>query len=223
MREIEPQSGDPLREGQNADARLSVALRGLAAASHQGAPAEVGAGLATAFRRHHARHRLLRRVSIAALAACLALTIGLMSLRLRHEAPAKEIVKEQPSGVPARVPEIVTLQKAAATTPRPVKRHLKAKAANNIAASRRQFLALPGYDPGVPARLRCAAVYGRLCCEPGWNALRREISAITKSLRRVIYESNCYFAGERIAAGGKRGRAGIGAEGKSAHVHIYAG
>jgi hypothetical protein len=151
MREIDPQSGDPLREGQNADARLSVALRGLAAASRQGAPAEVGAGLATAFRRHHARRRLVRRMSIATLAACVALTIGLMSLRLRHEAPAKEIVKEEPSGVPARVPEIATLQKAAATTPRPVKRHLKAKAANNIAASRRQFLALPGYDPGIPA------------------------------------------------------------------------
>jgi hypothetical protein len=152
MREIDPQSGDPLKKGQNADARLSVALRGLATASRQGAPVEVGAGLATAFRRHHARRRLVRRMSIVALAACVALAIGLMSLRLRHEAPAKEIVKEEPSGVPARVPEIATLQKAAGTAPRPVKRHLKPKAANtNVASSRRQFLALPGYDPAVPA------------------------------------------------------------------------
>jgi hypothetical protein len=152
MREIDPQSGDPLGEGQNADARLSVALRGLAASSRQGAPAEVGAGLATAFRRHHARRRLVRRVTIAALAACLALAIGLMSLRLRHEAPAKEIVKEQPSDVPAKVPIIAAIQKGTATTPRPVKRRLKSKAANtNVASSRRQFLALPGYDPGVPA------------------------------------------------------------------------
>ena len=90
-------------------------------------------------------------MSIAVLAACVALTIGLMLMRLRHEAPTKEIVKEQTSGAPARVPEIATIAKAAGTTPRPVKRHLKPKANTNVAASRRQFLALPGYDPAVPA------------------------------------------------------------------------
>jgi hypothetical protein len=151
MREIDSQSGNPLEDAPQ-DPRLTRALRGLAASSRQGAPAEVGAGLAMAFRRHHARRRLVRRMSIAALAACLALAIGLMLMRLRHEASAKEIVKEQPSGVPARVPEIATIAKAAGTTPRPVKRHLKPKAANtNVASSRRQFLALPGYDPAVPA------------------------------------------------------------------------
>ena len=60
MREIDPQSGDPLKDAAG-DARLSEALRGLAASSHRGAPAEVGTGLATAFRRHHARRRLVRR------------------------------------------------------------------------------------------------------------------------------------------------------------------
>jgi hypothetical protein len=150
MREIDSQSGDPLGEDSNADARLTGALRGLAAVSQQGAPAEVGAGLAMAFRRHHARRRLVRRTSIAALAACMALTIGLMSLRLRHEARAKEIVKEQPSGAPARVPEIATVGKAVTTSSKGAAKQVKPKS-NNIVASRRQFLALPGYDPAVPA------------------------------------------------------------------------
>ena len=30
-------------------------------------------------------------------------------------------------------------------------KHVKPKVTNNITASRRQFLALPGYDPAVPA------------------------------------------------------------------------
>jgi len=149
MREIDPQSRDPLREDQNADARLTEALRGLAASSGQGAPVEVGAGLTAAFRRHHARRRLVRRVSIAALAACLALAIGLMSsnLRLANRAPEKTVVQQQPSVVPAKISE-----KAAPTLSRAVTKRVKPpKASNNTVASRRQFLALPGYDPEVPA------------------------------------------------------------------------
>ena len=150
MHEIDPQSGDPLKDA-TVDARLSEALRGLAASSHRGAPVEIGAGLATAFRRHHKRRRLIRRMSVAALAACLALGAGLLSMHSRHEVPAKEIVKKQPSVVPAKVPEAVTVAKAVPTPSRPVRRHVKPKAASNIASSRRQFLALPGYDPAVPA------------------------------------------------------------------------
>lgn len=151
MREIDPQSGDPLKDTA-ADARLSEALRGLAASSHRGAPAEIGAGLATAFRRHHVRRRLVRRMSVAALAACVTLVAGLMSLRSRHEAPSREIVKEQPGIVPVRTPEAGISAKA--TTPeRPIKKQAKPKSANGnlAAASRRQFLALPGYDPAIPA------------------------------------------------------------------------
>ncbi len=150
MREIDPQSGDPLQNAAR-DARLSEALRGLAASSHRGAPAEVGAGLATAFRRHHARRRLVRRMSVAVLAACVTLAAGLMSLRSRHETPTKEIVKEQPSIVPAKAPEAGIIAKAITTPPLPVKKQVKPKALNRpLAASRRQFLALPGYDPAVP-------------------------------------------------------------------------
>jgi hypothetical protein len=152
MHEIDPQSGDPLKDSA-ADARLSDALRGLAASSRRGAPAELGAGLVTAFRRHHARRRLVRRVSIGTLAACLALVFGLISMHSRHEAPTKEIVKEQPSVIPVKVPDAVTSAKAATTPERPIKKQVKPKnTTNNLAAvSRREFLALPGYDPAIPA------------------------------------------------------------------------
>jgi hypothetical protein len=152
MCEIDPQSGDPLKDPA-ADARLSDALRGLAASSRRGAPAELGAGLVTAFRRHHARRRLVRRVSIGTLAACLALAVGLISLRSRHEAPTKEIVKEQPSVIPAKTPERSTVATVVTMPSRPMKKQAKPKnTANNLAAaSRREFLALPGYDPAIPA------------------------------------------------------------------------
>jgi hypothetical protein len=73
MREIDPQSGD-----LKSDARLSEALRGLAASSGRGAPAEVGAGLTAAFRKHHARRRLVQRVSIGAIAAGFAVVVGMI-------------------------------------------------------------------------------------------------------------------------------------------------
>ena len=153
MREIDPQSGDPLGEAPQ-DPRLTRALRGLAASSRQGAPAEVGAGLATAFRRHHARRRLVRRVSIGAIAAGLTVAVGVMSLgsRSSHQVPAKGIVQEQPRAIPVRTPEAATVATVVPSASRPVTKNVKPKATkNNIASSHRQFLALPGYDPAVPA------------------------------------------------------------------------
>jgi len=151
MHEIDTRSGDPLKDAAT-DAGLSDALRGLAASSRHGAPVEIGAGLVTAFRRHHARRRLVRRVSIGTLAACLALAAGLISMRSRHEAPSTEIVKEQPSVVLEKAPEAVTIAKTETTPSRPVRKHATLKATNsNLAAASRQFLALPGYDPAVPA------------------------------------------------------------------------
>jgi hypothetical protein len=152
MREIDTQSGDPLEDGRG-DARLTAALRGLAASSHRGAPAEVGTGLAAVFRKHHARRRLVRRVSVGAIAAGLAVVAGLMSVGSRspHQAPAKKIVQEQPTAIPVKTPEAATVAKAVPSVPRPVTKHVKPKATNNITVSRRQFLALPGYDPTVPA------------------------------------------------------------------------
>jgi hypothetical protein len=153
MREIDPQSGDPLKDSA-VDARLSGALRGLAASSRRGAPAELGAGLVTAFRRHHARRRLVRRVGVGALAACVALAAGLMSLRSRspHQGQTKAIVQQQPSVVPTKAPEATTVAQAITTSSKPATKHVKLpRAGNSTVASRRQFLALPGYDPAVPA------------------------------------------------------------------------
>ena len=152
MREIDSESGDSLKDTAG-DRRLSEALRGLAASSGRGAPAEVGAGLATAFRRHHARRRLVRRVSMSAIATGLAVVVGLMSLESRapHQVPGKEIVQGQPTGAPVKPPEPALVAKVLPSVPRPVRKHVKPKATNsNLAASRRQFLALPGYDPAVP-------------------------------------------------------------------------
>jgi hypothetical protein len=148
MREIDPQFGD-----SKSDARLTEALRGLAASSGRSAPVEVGIGLAAAFRRHHARRRLVRRVSIGALVACLAFAAGLViMMRSAHRVPAKVIVQQQPSGVPAKAPEAVSVAKAVATSPKSATKNVRpSKAGNNTVASRRQFLALPGYDPAVPA------------------------------------------------------------------------
>jgi hypothetical protein len=149
MREIDPHSDAPL-EGDN----LAGALRHLAASSRQGAPAEIGAGLTMAFRRHHARRRLRRRVTFGAIVAGFAVAVGLMSLSLRstHEMPAKGIVQEQPRAVPVETPEVATLAKAVPSAPRPVAKHMEPRATNgNIASSHRQFLALPGYDPTIPA------------------------------------------------------------------------
>ena len=71
----------------------------------------------------------------------------------RHEAPAKGIVKEQPSVVPAKTSEGLTTAKAITTPSLPVKKQAKPKSSNGnlAAASRREFLALPGYDPAIPA------------------------------------------------------------------------
>jgi hypothetical protein len=89
---------------------------------------------------------------VAALAASLALAVGLLSMRSRHEASSRGIVREQPSVVPVKTPEDVTIVKTATTPPRPVKKHAAPKSTNaNVAAASRQFLALPGYDPAVPA------------------------------------------------------------------------
>jgi hypothetical protein len=73
-------------------------------------------------------------------------------MRSRHEAPSTEIVKEQPSVVLEKAPEAVTIAKTETTPSRPVRKHATLKATNsNLAAASRQFLALPGYDPAVPA------------------------------------------------------------------------
>jgi hypothetical protein len=144
MREIDPQSEAPLE-----DDKLTGALRHLAASSRRGAPAEIGAVLATEFRRHHARRRLVRRMTVVALAACIALVAGLLSIRSTDKATAR--AQEATSNVGVQPANAVS---APAATTRPVRssaKHVKARAAAVTAASTREFLALPGYDPAVPS------------------------------------------------------------------------
>jgi len=150
MSEIDPQTGDPLEE-----ARLTEALRHLAGSSRQGAPAEIGAGLVTAFRRHHTRRRRIRFAGMAALAACVALMAGLLSLR-PHSVPGKEQTHTEAGSGPGKVPNAAATTNTAAAQPRsagtPIRAHAAtSKAATSRAASSRQFIALPGYDPAVPA------------------------------------------------------------------------
>jgi len=54
------------RDVNNTEARLSKALRSLSATSPGSAPPEIGHALAEAFRRHHARRRMVRRSTLAA-------------------------------------------------------------------------------------------------------------------------------------------------------------
>jgi hypothetical protein len=154
MREIDPQSESRLTEGPATEARLTEALRHLAASSRQGAPVEIGAGLVTAFRRHHTRRRRIRMAGMAVLAACIALIASLLSMQPHRKAPGTEQAGAQPSSVPGKVPSAVAPTNIATTQSRPGTRQPKgvtSKTATSRAVARRQFLALPGYDPAVPA------------------------------------------------------------------------
>ncbi|HZE80042.1 MAG TPA: hypothetical protein VE604_04015 [Candidatus Polarisedimenticolia bacterium] len=146
MHEIDPQSGEPLK-----DDVLTVALDRLAASSRQGAPPGVGAELATAFRRHHARRRLVRRMSVAALAACITIVAGLLSIRSPRQIPTKAQPHEVAGSAPAQPVNATSPAAVRAKAVHPSVKHAKGKGATTAAASRREFLALPGYDPAVPA------------------------------------------------------------------------
>ena len=170
MREIDPQSRDPLREdplgeaplgkGPQTNDRLTKALRHLAASSRQGAPAEIGTGLVTAFRRHHTRRRRIRIAGVAALAACIALAAGLISMRTPRK-PGTEQAGAKANSVPGKAPGTVAAANVATTQARPAgtrtrpgtvtSRATTKRTATSRAASSRQFIALPGYDPAVPA------------------------------------------------------------------------
>jgi hypothetical protein len=156
MSEIDPQfglqNGDPL-----ADSKLSEAMRRLAASSRQSAPAEVGASLATAFRRHHTRRRRIRYASVAGLVACVALAVGTMFM---HRSPANvseanqaslsQVHDETPVAT-IQTPEIKAPELVTSVKPKLAAKLVRPKAATTNASYSRKFLALPGYDPAVPA------------------------------------------------------------------------
>ncbi len=145
MREIDPQS----------EPRLMEALRRLAAASPQSAPAGVGAGLLGEFRRHHARRRGIRRIGVASLAACLILALTLLSVRRPSSntaqnapAPAKSVATPEKQAV---IPPAPVVSTSPHLTPKPLSARAKAnKSAKTSSVASRAFIALPGYDPTVP-------------------------------------------------------------------------
>ena len=142
MREIDPQS----------DPRLTKALQHLAASSPRSAPSELGAGLLGEFRRHHARRRRVRRISIAGLAACLILTVVLLSVRR----PSSRVQNAQNTATPTK--SVQAPEKSAVAPPVPIvsavphvsHRKVAKNTKTSVSVDSRAFVALPGYDRTVP-------------------------------------------------------------------------
>jgi len=153
MREIDPQSGEPLAEGLQGEDRLAKALRHMARSSQQSAPAELGASLAAAFRGHHTRRRRIRRIRIAGLLACFLAITGLFFLqtprtpRLVQNAMQAHI---EPPSAPTQAPEKTPTVSTSVDTPKPVRKLSRPKVTTSTVAYSREFVALPGYDPEVP-------------------------------------------------------------------------
>jgi hypothetical protein len=147
MHEIDPQF-DPSAEG-----RLSAAMRRLATSSRQGAPAEIGAGLATAFRRHHTRRRRIRYASIAGLVVCFLASAGLLFLQTpRTPRPAQNATQAhiEPASLPVQAPEVKQTASIPVDKPKSVRNLSHPKVTATKVAYSREFVALPGYDPEVP-------------------------------------------------------------------------
>lgn len=145
MSEIDPQfecgAGD----------KLSKAMRKLAANSQQGAPAEIGIGLAMTFRRHHARRRRIHRMSIAGLVTCAMAITGLFFLRTSHPEPGTTQAHVEPVNLPARPPEVTQSASAPRQMPKIASRHTQPRVTTSTVEYSREFIALPGYDPEMPA------------------------------------------------------------------------
>jgi hypothetical protein len=144
MREIDPQS----------EARLTEALRRLAAESPQSAPLAISAELAGKFRRHHARRRLVRRGGMLALIGLAAIAVWVWQspgqLHSGRESYAKTPsgpAQENPGVPPAPVVAHGSDQPKQKFAPRQARRQAQRPAA--VAVSR-PFLPLPAYDPSVP-------------------------------------------------------------------------
>ena len=140
---------DPQFEG-SADDRLKRAMRNLASTSQRGVSGEIGVGLTTAFRRHHARRRRIRRIRVASLVACIMAIAGLFVLRVSHNGENKTQAQIEPVIVPARGPEVIPTASVPKQKPRAVRKHLPPKATASTVEYSREFVALPAYNPAVP-------------------------------------------------------------------------
>jgi hypothetical protein len=156
MHEVDPQS-DPqsgLQSDDRTEARLTEALRRMAAASRQGAGPGVGAGLISAFRRHHARRRNIRRMRVGVVALVIVMVAAAISFRktpttpnMAQQIPAK--ATETGANTPSTNRATVPVQKVGTT---PVKSAVRQRPTHTraVSAANQVFVALPAYDPQVP-------------------------------------------------------------------------
>jgi len=138
----------------NSEARLSKALRSLAATSPGSAPSEVGEALAEAFRRHHTRRRMVRRSALAAAIVTLIALPALLVLSRQHvigtaSQNAHGTVTNAPS--PAAVHSHLPPLKRETTSrsgilQRVVATRIATKTKMNPAARRDDFVPLPTYS-----------------------------------------------------------------------------
>ena len=130
------------------EARLRESLRSMAAATRRNAPAEIGDTLAIAFRRHHARRRLVRRVSLLATVFVTGLLSALLLSRKNGaEAPVRPVVENANSLPSISVPDLPTRPVQTVLPPRKSRPHQKPAIAHED-----HFVALPSYDQHAQAR-----------------------------------------------------------------------
>jgi hypothetical protein len=134
----------------NPEARLAASLRSLADASHSGAPPELGEALASAFRRHHFRRRVLRRTAIAAVIGGVLLP-GTLWLAVRQSVEQTAAKPPQPIFVapPVRAPA-VTRTNAAVPQPQTKRPPANVTVQSVNKSPEDDFVVLSSYDQ--PAR-----------------------------------------------------------------------
>ncbi len=140
MREVNPQS----------EARLTEALRRLAAEPPQSAPAAISAELAGKFRRHHARRRLVRRGGMLALIGLAAIAVWMWRSPAQLHSGQERYAKA-PSGTAQEEPGVSPAPLVAQRSDQPKQKFARRQAPRRAAvAVSRPFLPLPAYDPSVP-------------------------------------------------------------------------
>ena len=133
-------------EAPNSEARLTKALRSMAAASAHNAPPEIGDALAQAFRRHHARRRAVRRATMTAAALIIVLPAVLLASR-KHavEKPAPTVLVPGIAQNTVAAPRTSVFPATATTSPSHKRIRTAAQRVGTV-AHRDDFLPLPSYD-----------------------------------------------------------------------------
>lgn len=139
---------------------LMKAMRKLADACPQGAPPELYLRLADTFGEHHSRIRQKRIATLLSLAACI--TIAISWIQFRRTPSRSAIANISLRSVPAVVApsrsvgdqepatHLVVNQKPKANARKTTKTLRVQSAAAMVSYSRRDFVALPSFDPSVP-------------------------------------------------------------------------